>query len=221
MFEKKIHLRSKRAMADFLAGHFRYPTMNSWNRATSYANCIKVHRLGLSRDQSNRVWDHDILGADYWDEIRHPIDDFTAEMGGHYTIGSNGRSGGYLVLYRGEYYDPGYRSRCLACGQLNFQPVTGEKGQCGRCGKHERINLDRALRWHRTSGGGIDDDMDCDDLMDLSISSLRDKVELVCRFDRACDEIREAFIDIVDNCMVVEETVMVPKTVRRIVCATA
>lgn len=68
---------------------------------------------------------------------------------------------------------------------------------------------------------GIDDDLDADDLMDFSVSALRDKVELVCRFDRACDEIRSAFIDLIDNCKVVEETVMVPKTVRRIACAAA
>ncbi|WP_303786726.1 hypothetical protein [Azovibrio restrictus] len=220
-FEQKVDLRSKRAMADFLAGHYRYFTMNSWNKGTSYANCIKVNRLGLSRDQNSRVWNYDILGTDYWDEIRYPIDDFTEETGGSYMIGTNGRSGGYLVLYRGEYYDPGYKSRCRACGQLNYQAVCGEVGTCGRCNKVDRVNLPRPLRWHRVIGGGIDDELGWDDLMDLSVSDLRDKVDLVCRFDRACDEIREAFIDIVDNCMVVEETVMVPKTVRRIVFATA
>lgn len=218
-YEKKIDLRSKRAMVDFLCGHYRYYTMNSWNRATSYANCIKVHRLGLSRDQNSRVWD--ILDTDYWDEIRYPIDDFTEETGGNYTIGVNGRSGGYLVLYRGEYYDPGYKSWCRACGQLNYQAVSGEVGQCGRCGKMERVNLARPLRWHRTTGRGIDDDMGREDFMEWSMSDLRDRVELVCRFDRACDEIRSAFIYLIDNCKVVEERVMVPKTVRRIVCAAA
>jgi hypothetical protein len=218
-FEQKVDMRSKRAMVDFLASHFRYHTMNSWNKGTSYANCIKVHRLGLSRDQNSRVWD--ILDTDYWDEIRYPIDDFTEETSGSYTIGTNGRSGGYLVLYRGEYYDPGYKSRCRACGQLNYQAVCGEVGTCGRCNKVDRVNLHRPLRWHRVIGGGIDDELGRDDLMDLSVSDLRDKVDLVCRFDRACDEIREAFIDIADNCMVVEEAVMVPKTVRRILCATA
>lgn len=208
-------------MVDFLSGHFRYPTMNSWNNGTSYANCIKVHRLGLSSDQNRRVWNNDILSTDYWDEIRYPIDDFTEEAGGAYTIGTNGRSGGYLVLYQGEYYDPGYKSRCRVCGQLNFQAVRGEAEKCGRCNKVERINLSRPLRWHRVSGRGIDNDLDRVDLMDLSVSDLRDKVDLVCRFDRACDEIRDAFIDIVDNYMVVEETVMVPSTIRRVVCATA
>jgi hypothetical protein len=206
-------------MIEFLSGHPRYRTMNSWNRTTSYANCIKVHKLGLSRDQYSRVWD--ILDTDYWDEIRYPIDDFTEETGGSYTIGTNGRSGGYLVLYRGEYYDPGYKSQCRACGQLNYQAVSGEVGQCGRCGKTERVNLARPLRWHRVTGRGIDDDMGREDLMEWSMSDLRDRVELVCRFDRACDEIRSAFIDLIDNCKVVEETVMVPKTVRRIACAAA
>lgn len=218
-FENKIDLRSKRAMVDFLCNHHRYYTMRSWNETTSYANCIKVHRLGLSREQLNRAWD--ILDMDYWGEIRYPIDDFTEETGGSYTIGTNGRSGGYLVLYSGEYYDPGYKSRCRACGQLNYQAVSGEVGRCGRCGKDERVNLLHPLRWHRASFQGIDENLDADDLMEYSMSDLRDKVELVCRFDRACDEIRSAFIDILDNCKVVEETVMVPKTVRYITCAAA
>lgn len=226
-FEKKVDLRSKRAMADFLKNHFRYATMNSWNRGNSYANRIKVHHLGLTKEQEGRAWK--ILSidcyADFWNEIRYPIDNFTAETGGAYTIGSNGRSGGYLVLYRGEYHDPGYKSRCCSCGQLNFQLVPPSaadgKGQCGRCGKHERINLTRSLRWHRVLGGGIDDDCSLEDLMELSVGSLRDKVELVQLFDRTCDDIRANFIDLLENSTVVEETVMVPKTVKRIVFAEA
>lgn len=282
-FEKKVDLRSKKAMVDFLAGHFRYYTMNSWNRMTSYANCIKVHRLGLSRDQNSRVWD--LLDTDYWDEIRYPIDDFTEETGGCYTIGTNGRSGGYLVLYRSEYEVTGHKSWCRTCGQRSFAKVVAPRdgaegiilaelirtqftfraetyltqsaiealdlsedeklalirklqnefegrdrsitldnrcGRCGAVGEGGRVNYARGEPVTlRVSTKGIDDDLGLDDLMDLSVSDLRNKVELVCRFDRACDEIREAFIDIVDNCVVVEETVMVPKTVRRILCATA
>lgn len=217
-FEKKVSLRSKQSMVDFLAGHSRYYTMNSWNLTTTYAHCVKLHRLGLSRDQLDRAWE--ILSTDYWDELREPFDDFTEETSGAYTIGTNGRSSGYLVLYRGEYYDPGYKSMCRACGQLNFQAVS-EVGVCGRCHKEERVNLSRPLRWHRTHSSGIDDGVGRDEMMEFSMADLRNKVDLVCRFDRACDEIRAAFIDLLDNCQVVEETVMVPKTVRRIACATA
>jgi hypothetical protein len=218
-YEKKIDLRSKRAMVEFLAGHYRYHTMNSWNRVTSYANRVKVQYLGLTKDQQARSWD--ILDTDFWEEIRFPIDSFTEEMGGAYTIGTNGRSGGYLVLYRGEYYDPGYKSQCRACGQLNYQAVNGEVARCGKCGELTRVNLSQPLRWHRVKGGGIDDDMSREEFMEWSMADLRDRVELVSRFDRACDEVREAFINLLDHCKVIEETVMVPKTIRRIVCAAA
>jgi hypothetical protein len=213
-FEKHINRRSKQAMIEFLSGHFRYYTANSWNHGTSYANRIKIPDLGLTREQADKAYE--LLDTDYWDELQFVIDDFTSETDGNYTIGVNGRSGGYLALYGGEYYDPGYKSRCRACGQLNYQAVSGEVGRCGRCGKDERINLSRPLRWHHVSAKGMDEDRD---FSDWSMSDLRDRVEIVCRFDRACDEIRSAFIDIIDNCKVVEETVMVPKAVKRIVCA--
>src|SRR3972149_5565718 len=88
-----------------------------------------------------------------------------------------------------------------------------------RCQRSGCVNLAHPLRWHRITGRGID--MDAGDLMDMPVSGLRDKVELVCRFDRACDDIRSAFIEIIDNCKVVEEVVMIPRTVKRIECCRA
>lgn len=217
-FEKKVG-KSKSQMADFLIGHRRYHTMNSWNRLTSYANCIKIGHLGLSREQASRAYE--MLDVDFWHEIDWPIDEFTERHGGRYTIGQNGRSGGYLVLYRGEYYDPGYKSHCRACGQLNYQPVNGETGSCGRCGRMERVNLAAPLRWHRTLAPGIDGGPTREELLRLSAEELREKVDLVRDFDATCDVIRDAFIDLLDRCKVVEETVMVPKTVKRIECACA
>jgi hypothetical protein len=215
-FEKQVDTRSRQAMVKFLTGHFRYDTMNSWNRATSYANRVKIPYLGLTREQAMRAYE--MLSTDYWDQLRFAIDNFTFKTKGDYTIGVNGRSGGYLVLYRGEYYDPGYKSRCRACGQLNYTSVIGEADRCGSCGKIERVNISRPMRWHRTSGMGIDQDLEFDD---WSMFELRQRVELVREFDRACDDIRDDFIDILDECEVVEETVMVPKTVRRLACVGA
>lgn len=208
LYEKKIDTRSRKAMVEFLAGHFRYH-----NRTTGYANRIKIPSLGLTRAQADNAYD--VLSADYWDEIRDPIDDFTANMDGSYTIGIDGRSSGYLVLYESEYYDPGYKSRCKACGQLNYQPVTGEAGQCGVCRKQERVNLAKPRRYLRTKSPVIDD---TEDLSEMSMSALRSRVELIREFDRACDDMRSNFIDLIDNCFVVEEVVMVPKTVKRLSC---
>ena len=55
-FNLKVDMRSREAMVAFLAGHFRYNTMNSWNRSKSYANCVKIHHLDLPREQMDKAW---------------------------------------------------------------------------------------------------------------------------------------------------------------------
>ncbi len=55
-FFQRVDLRRRAAMVAFLDGHFRYYTMNSWNRSTSYANCVKIPRLGLTPAQMERAW---------------------------------------------------------------------------------------------------------------------------------------------------------------------
>jgi hypothetical protein len=120
-FQKKVDRRSRSAMVDFLKAHYRYNTMSSWNRATSYAHCIKIHRLGLTSEQSDKAYE--MLDTDFWDEIRWSIDDFTTSQGSCYTIGTNGRSGGYLVLYQSRRELTGHLSYCPSCGQRNFKKV--------------------------------------------------------------------------------------------------
>lgn len=46
-FFEKVDLRSRDAMVSFLVNHFRYNTMNSWNRSTSWANNLKVYKTEL------------------------------------------------------------------------------------------------------------------------------------------------------------------------------
>jgi hypothetical protein len=214
-FEKQVDTRSRQAMVKFLTGHFRYAIDRSWSR-TTYANRVKIPYLGLTREQEMRA--SEVLSTGYWSELQSTIDDFTFEMDGNYTIGVNGRSGGYLVLLQGEYYDPGYKSRCRACGRLNFKSVIGDAEECRACHKHERVNLSEPMQRHRVLNMDLDQDLEFDD---WSMSALRERVELVREFDRACDDIRNDFIDILDNFAVVEETVMVPTTVRRLACVGA
>lgn len=102
MFESKVDMRSKKAMINFLVNHFRYDTMNSWNRSTAYANNMKITHLDLPSETKDKLWD--MLDVDCyelrwsWDEL---IEDFLRETG--YSAGWNGRSGGYLVMYETEY----------------------------------------------------------------------------------------------------------------------
>ena len=103
-FSKQIDTDNRQAMAEFLANHFRYYTMNSWNRLTSYANNVKIHNLGLSSEQASRAYDllldDGIDMSQFWDSVHDIIQDFLYETG--YTIGFNGRSDGYMVLYATE-----------------------------------------------------------------------------------------------------------------------
>ena len=126
-FSRHVDMRKKDAVQNFLRSHKRYHTMNSWNRSTSFAHNVKLRNLGLTKEQEDTA--HDILGADdtsVMNEIEHLISDFTAKMEGCYTIGFNGRSSGYLVLYKSEFKSSDYKSYCTCCGQRNFKLVMPE-----------------------------------------------------------------------------------------------
>ena len=99
-FSTKVDLRSRKAMTEFLLNHFRYDTMNSWNCSTSYAANVKIYNLGLSRVESDKLYEL-IETDDFYDEINWLIHDFEVEHDHLWRVGFNGRSDGYLVLYEG------------------------------------------------------------------------------------------------------------------------
>lgn len=100
-FTKSVDTTNRQAMIDFLTNHFRYDTMNSWNNSTSYANNVKVYNLGIEDpDILNKAWNiicSDIDCEEMYENFHEIINDFRNAY--HYTIGFNGRSDGYLVLY--------------------------------------------------------------------------------------------------------------------------
>jgi hypothetical protein len=217
-FGKIVDMRSRQAMIDFLSGHYRYDTANSCNQSTSYAHCVKIHSLGLTNAQDDKA--HDYLSADEsdWYQRDEIIERFTREQGGRYTIGSNGRSSGYLVLYQSQYKQSEHKSRCRACGQLNFKTVAETNGnKCGRCGAEgERGRADfvkplMTLDVWPMRGTDMRGDFDPEN---WSMDTLRSRVRLVQAFDAACDELRLSFIDMLDESEVIEETVTITKTVK-------
>jgi len=265
-FEKKVDLRSRKAMEEFLRNHFSY-----YNLKKSYANKVKIHYLGLTSTQLDKAFNV-ILAEDFWEEISWPIDVFTKEQNGSYTICSAGRSGGYLVLHHSRFESTGYLSRCRTCGQKFYKSVaekipegidgviarqimsTGSKliadyvnipeivdsgisatdlrdyllrlyplyenctidnvcGRCGASGEKGRINYQTSPKRLRILSGVYDHD-----LAELSTSDLREQVRLVQAFDRACDQIRAAFIDLIDNCKVVDDVRVIKKPIKRLIC---
>ncbi|WAM22744.1 MAG: hypothetical protein OI715_01200 (plasmid) [Candidatus Methanoperedens sp.] len=121
--EKKIDEKPSRAeMIAFLRGHFRYYTMNSWNRSTSYARNVKIHKLDLTREQRSRAYNL-IYAEDAFMEINDRIRMFDEEHDYKYQASFNGRSSGYIVLLQGGKEPSGYRSFCTRCGQMNYKLV--------------------------------------------------------------------------------------------------
>lgn len=102
MFYKDVNTNNRKEMISFLQNHYRYYTMNPWNRNTSYANNVKIQNLNLHELSTEEIETaYDLLSTeepnDYTDARDILFDEFRTKTG--YDIGFNGRSGGYIVLY--------------------------------------------------------------------------------------------------------------------------
>ena len=203
--------RSKKDMIEYLKSHYRYNTMNSWNGSTSYANNIKIHGGQLNLTKAERDACYDMLDMpEAYDDFNEVIREFGRAHDFKWQIGSNGRSSGYLVLYQGESKPAQHKSRCAACGQLNFKPVA-EVSQCGRCGLAGQMHAYEGTDVKCYPGRGTDED-EC--FEDWALDALKARVELVMEFDKYCYAACQAFVDFAMANKVVEKTVMVAKTVK-------
>ena len=100
MFYKKVNTKNRKEMIDFLLHHFRYYTMNPWNLSTSYANNVKIYNLDIPTEYQDKAYEL-LEISETFDAFSELFNEFTAKTG--YTVGFNGRSSGYLVLYDTEY----------------------------------------------------------------------------------------------------------------------
>lgn len=216
MFYKDVDKRNRKAMTEFLQDHFRYNTANSWNRSTSYANNIKIHNLGLSKDIADRLWNM-LECEEIYERFRERMEDFGQGHDWRWQAGINGRSGGYLILYQGEAKPSQYRSICPFCGQKNYQSVK-ETGNdvCGRCGRHGRVDF-AVPHLSISVYPGRSTDMD-EDFETWTMDELRDRVTLVQEFDKLTDSIISEAVWFAENFRVEEETYSVPAT-RKVLAA--
>lgn len=212
MFFKEVDLRSRKAMTEFLTGHFRYYTMSSWNRTTSYANNMKLHRLDFPNELYRSAYEM-LDMEEFKEEVSDLIYDWESSYDFQWQVGQNGRMGGYLVMYRGSLRPTEHKSFCTQCGQRNFMAVEESNGnKCGRCGKDARVNYKTPPK-ERVTYPGQSIDMH-ESFEDWSMNELRDRVRLVQSFDRLCDQIVDTLIYFLKNYTVGEETIMVPSTVK-------
>ncbi len=194
-------------MIAYLENHFRYHTLNSWNRSASYAANVKIHEF-VPNDRSNEA--HGFLQIDEaFEDGREIIKEFEERHCYEWQIGSNGRSGGYLVLYRGGIRPPekSYKRWCPNCRQGNFAE---NATVCGRCNQEGLIDYP-FVQTFTLPGSGTDDDMP--DFESWDTYQLQERVGVVWDFDKTVEKVKAAFIDFVRSHKVVEKEIMVPKTI--------
>jgi hypothetical protein len=105
-FRKDLDMNNIEELKEFIAGHTRYSTMNSWNRTTSYANRVKLPGLPLTHEQEMTAFG--LLEVDeFWERVREIQDDWAKERKYKWQTGFNGRSSGHIVLYRGGKHENG------------------------------------------------------------------------------------------------------------------
>ena len=96
MFYKTgVDITNDKQMFNFLKDHYKYYTGNSWNLTRSIANNVKLYNLNLSGDWCTAL---KFLEDEDYITIEDMIRDWESGHSG-YSVGFNGRSGGYLVLY--------------------------------------------------------------------------------------------------------------------------
>lgn len=214
IFTKKVDMRSRQSMQDFLLGHFRYDG--------GYAHRVKLHYLDLPRelqDAAYKALDH----AYYWEVLWGSVNEFTREHSDSYSICNDGRSAGYLVLHESRRVTLNWKSRCLSCGQLNYEAVEPPempapsdpastsvlkilglrivrssgpvwRNQCGRCravGERGKQNLTRPLTELRYGKKVNDEEYELDE---MDMEGLRNRVKLVQSFDQCVEDMRSDLI---------------------------
>ena len=213
MFYKEVDKRYREAMTAFLSKHFRYHTMNSWNRSTSYGNCIKLHQIDKPDDINSDTWWEMLWITEWQEKLSDLLEDFSRKYNWQWQAGINGRSSGYVVLYRGGIKPSGHKSYCTHCGQKNYQVVPEDEiGICGRCDVKARVNFEQTdMQVFTWPGKNVDM---YEDFEGWTLSELRERVELVQEFDKLCDDIVAEYYHTCRNYRITEEEILVPKKIK-------
>lgn len=212
LFSKRVDKRSRKEMIAYLENHFRYNTMNSWNRSTSYACNMKLYNLGLDRETEDKLWN--LLDVpEFYERLHELIEDFNRQHNYLWQAGWNGRNSGYLVLYQGGTKPSGYRSYCTKCGQKNYTSVAETGKRCGVCNEEARVDFIKPpMQIFAYPGRSVDMD---EDFEDWSLYELKQRTVLVQEFDWLADNIVAEALYIAQT-LSVEEQIVYIATTRRV-----
>jgi hypothetical protein len=130
-----------------------------------------------------------------------------------FQIGTNGRSGGYAVLFTGGRKPSGYKSFCTKCHQKNWTSVTENSTRCGHCGEMTRKDYEKPHMVSYTDGRGLDQDADFDNKEYWDADQIRARFDEVWAFDECVEFACRDFVEFATTHKLEEETIMVPKKI--------
>ena len=163
-YKTGVDICSPKSMFEFINNHFKYWTMNSWNRLESIANNVKLYNLGLDGDWCtvlDYLNDENDIGG-----LQEQISDLIwlwKKEHPYYSVGFNGRGDGYLVLYNRE-----------PNGNVNFRNILPEDLIGFDTYEDFKENL---KEWY---GWSVKD----------YLPELREYTQVIRDFDKLCDDIR-------------------------------
>jgi len=175
----------------------RYYTMNSWNGSTAPAYNLKVYNV-IDRELQSKVYEL-MESDDFYFDINELMRDFERETDYQWQAGFNGRSGGYLVLYKGGYKekiiypeaefkkDNGYYGRVYS-DKYGWKTYTEAK---------EEGLLNKTIKKVYCTNSGVDDN--------------EVPTEILKAFRRLALDIVQHTEYLARNCKIQEETYMVEK----------
>ena len=196
----------KQVMVDYLANHYRYYTVNSWNKSTSYAQCVNINSF-VPRELMDKAYEMlDVSEA--YEGIKYILNAFAVRHDYEYQIGFNGRSSGYLVLIKGGYTVEKYFNKPNTQGRY-YSDKMGWKSK-EEAEAHPLFGMSYK-KVYSQAGKGIDQ---YEDLTDWSYDELKERYNLIKDFDNTVEDCKKDFIELLKEFEVVEETIQVPKQIK-------
>ena len=191
----------------FLNDHFRYNTGGSWNNSTSYAQKVKIHTF-VPRDLQDKAYEIIDEGTVY-ESIKEVMNTWAEEYQHNYQAGFNGRSGGYIVMYSGYREPTKYESYCPVCGMKTYYPIGKQCRKSGCTGILKKPYCKYDIYTYNIKS--IDQG---EDFTEWDDGDIDERVKLVESFDAMVERCKECFLEFCKNFNVVEEVIMVPKTIK-------
>ena len=175
--------------------------MSSNNLSTSWANRVKMWDV-IPRDLHDKFLDL-INTVEYWVNIDGILYDYGESNNWQWQAGFNGKSGGYIVMYRGH----ANKKRIFTFEERKDMDYADGYGWKTKEEAEELGLLNKEITRISMSTATVDGDFE-----DYDIGSLREAVARVQKFDKMCDEVVAKTLTILKESDVVDEKYTIVKT---------